>query len=767
MPFRLPDPSDPLPLSWRTRAIALLLVLGLGVPVATHAEADAATREASAETGPETRSDAPEQAANDAEKEDETSSTTTLLDATPIRTRRIPESLNEAPAAVSVVTAPDIQDARQQLTLDESLARVPGLFLQNRTNFAQDLRISSRGFGARSSFGIRGIKVFVDGIPATLPDGQAGVDSIDLGSTGRIEVLRGPASSLYGSAAGGVIHLHTEEPPDRPFVEGRVAFGAQGFARQQFKTAGRGGPVDYLLSLNRTHVDGYRNQSGARFSNLNGVFRWQVDPASRLDVIVNAVDAPKADDAGGLTRDEVHADRRQARARNLFFDTGEELDQQRLGLVYRRALGDGHEISARSYFVHRNFENRLPFSSGGQVDLDRLFVGGGLAHRAESRFFDRRQRTVIGIDVDAQRDRRRRYDNLEGGTRGALVFDQDEDVTALGVFAQGQTELGGGVELSIGARYDRVEFDVDDDFLANGDESGNETFDEFSPAVSMMWSPTPLFHLYGRFSTSFETPTTTEFANPSGGGGFNSSLDPQTATAYELGAKGLLPGRLRYELVLYHVDVDDELVPFELASMPGRTFFRNAGSSTRRGVEAAVAAQLAPGLTSTVSYTWSDLRYDRYRTPSGRFDGNRIPGAPRNQLFAELAYSHPWGFRAVWDALYVGHVHLNDANSAKEGSSLVSNLRLSWTIRKGPWEVTPFVGVTNLFDRAYSSNLRINAFGGRYFEPAPDRSLYGGIGVRLEFGEDRDPLGEADLGRALSRAMSRIASRPTGGATIR
>lgn len=683
--------------------------------------------------------------------------TAATLETTPIRTRRIPESLAEAPAAISVVDEADIQEGRQQLGLDESLARVPGLFLQNRTNFAQDLRISSRGFGARSSFGIRGIKLFVDGIPATLADGQTGVDSIDLGSTGRIEVLRGPASSLYGSAAGGVIHLHTEEPPDRPFVEGRVSFGDHGFARQQLKTAGRGGPVDYLLSLSRFHIDGYRNQSGARSSNLNSIFRWHIDPESRLEVSVNAVDSPKADDPGGLTRAEVHADRRQARDRNLLFDAGEELDQQRLGLVYRRSLGEGQELSARSYIVHRDFENRLPFTSGGAVDLDRLFFGGGLAHTAESDFFDRRQRMVVGLDLDAQRDRRRRYDNLEG-TRGALVFDQDEDVTALGLFAQGQFELGADVELSLGARYDRVEFDVEDDFLANGDDSGDEHFDEISPSATLMWSPRPALNLYGRFATSFETPTTTEFANPSGGGGFNSSLDPQTAKAYELGVKGLLPGRLRYELVLYHIDVEDELVPFEVPSMPGRTFFRNAGSSTRRGVEAAVAAELAPGLTSTVAYTWSDLRFDRYRTPAGRFDGNRIPGAPRNQLFAELAYTHPWGLRAVWDALYIGHVHLNDANSAKEGSSLVSNLRLSWAFRRGPWEVTPFVGVNNLFDRAYSSNLRINAFGGRYFEPAPDRNLYGGLSVRLEFGKARDPGRDPALGQALSRGMHRVAS---------
>ena len=704
---------------------ATLLLLLLAGAMSTGAGAD--TEPAGAT--PKTEASVP-----DLEPEP-TKPATSTIDSVPVQSRRIPENWVEAPAAISVVDRTDIQLGRQQLGLDESLAKVPGLFLQNRYNFAQDLRISSRGFGARSSFGIRGIKVFVDGIPATLPDGQAGIDAIDLGSTGRIEVLRGPASSLYGSAAGGVIHVHTEEPPDRPFIEGRISFGELGFAKQQLKTAGRDGPVDYLLNLSRTHLDGYRNQSGFRASNLNGRFRWQVDERSQLEVVLNAVDSPKADDPGGLTRAEVHADRRQARGRNLLFDTGEELDQQKLGLVYRKSFGEGHEIAARSYLVRRDFENRLPFTSGGAVDLERLFFGGGLVYRGETTLFGREHHLVVGLDVDAQRDRRKRFDNLEG-VRGGLVFDQDEDVTGWGLFAQGQIDLGGDFELTLGGRFDRVEFDVDDDFLADGDDSGDIRFDEFSPALALLWHPDPALNVYGRVSTSFETPTTTEFADPLGSGGFNPSLEPQTALAYELGVKGLLPGRLRYELVLYRIDVEDELVPFEVAAMPERRFFRNAGKSTRRGVEAAVAVEPHPGITLSLAYAYSDLRFDRFETPGGRFDGNRIPGAPRHQFHAEIAYRHRSGLNVVWDALYVGHVYLNDANTAKDGSSLVSTFRVAWPIHVGRWQITPFFGVNNLFDRTYNGNLRINAFGGRYFEPAPDRNLYGGVGVRWEFGSE-------------------------------
>lgn len=651
-----------------------------------------------------------------------------------VTSRPIGEDLVKVPAAVGVVDRTVIQDGRQQLALDEALVRIPGLFLQNRYNFAQDLRIASRGFGARSNFGIRGLKVFVDGIPATLPDGQTAVDSIDLGSTARVEVLRGPASWLYGASAGGAIHIRTEEGPEQPFVEGRVSFGAYGFERYQFKAGGRAGPLDYLVSLSRFELDGYREQSRTRTSLLNSRFRYTIDESSDLSLIVNAVDSPRADDPGGLTREQVREDRRQASARNLLFDAGENLDQQTLGVVYRKSFGLRHAIAARGHLVRREFENRLPFTNGGSVDLDRWFGGGGLGYSYASEVLGHGNRLALGFDVDAQRDERKRFDNREG-SKGPLRFDQDEDVTALGFYVQDQLELDGDVALTVGARYDRVEFRVDDHVLSDlgGDGSGHVIFHEFSPAVALLWSPFAGLQVYGNLSTSFETPTTTEFANASGGGGFNRSLDAQTATNYEIGAKGLLPGRLRYGLALFWIDVKDELVPFELPDMSGRSFFRNAGRSTRRGVEFELILEPVRGLTAALAYTYSDFTFDRFRTGLDVFDGNRLAGIPRDQIYGEISYRHPSGLSAAWEVLYVGGRYADDANRVRSSAYAVSSLRLGQRVRVGGLEIAPFVGVNNLFDETYDDNVRINAFGGRSFEPAPARNVYGGLRIRYEF----------------------------------
>jgi iron complex outermembrane receptor protein len=650
-----------------------------------------------------------------------------------VTVRRIPEDRDKAPAAVGVVEGGEIQPGRLQLGLGESLVRIPGLFVQNRFNFAQGLRLSSRGFGARSGFGIRGLKVFVDGIPATLADGQTQLDGIDPGTVGRIEVMRGPASSLYGPAAGGVFQIATEEPPEDPFVEGQATFGEYGFQRYRLKAGGRAKSVGYFASLSHLGLEGYRDQSGTRASILSARLSWDIDGSSDLSVLVSATDSPKADDPGGLTREEVRRDRRQASPRNLLFDAGEEMDQQKLGLVYRRSFGEKHEISARNYYVLRDVENRLPFVEGGSVELDRLFAGGGLQYLYTDTLLGRRAWLALGLDVDAQRDDRRRFDNLFG-SRGAVSLDQDEDVTAYGAYLQNRVELPGSLELSGGVRYDRVVFQVDDHFLSDGDQSDRIHFDRLSPAVALLFGPIPELNAYAGVSTSFETPTTTELANPLGTGGFNPDLDPQKAINYEVGLKGLVRGRLRYDVALFRVEADNELVPFERPDQPERSFFRNAGRSTRNGIEVGLGVEPLPGLVAELAYTFSDFDYDHYQTPAGVFDGNEIPGIPRSQLFAEISYRHPSGFFAAWDALYVDRLFADDANAVETGSYWVSSLRVGRRFQLGRFSVTPFAGVENLFGREYDGNVRINAAAGRYFEPAPDRNLYGGLSVRYDFG---------------------------------
>lgn len=647
---------------------------------------------------------------------------------------RIEKPVIDIPAAIGVVDEATVQHARQQLGIDESLARVPGLFMQNRFNFAQDLRVSIRGFGARANFGIRGIKILVDGIPETLPDGQGQVDSIDLSSVGQIAVMRGPASAIYGNASGGAILVTSEQGTPDPFVEGRTSFGEYGYAKHQLKVGGESGKFNYLLSGSDLTVDGYRGNSEAESRQFSGRIRYDFEPGSDFTVTFNGTDQPVSNDPGQLTAAQVDQDPRQARAQNIQFAAGEELEQQRLGLVYRKSFGEHHSITARNYYVWRDFVSRLAFQAGGGVTIDRLFAGGGLMYANTQAWGSHDNRLLIGVDYDHQDDDRQRFAN-NNGILGALSFDQNETVTSQGLYLQDEFKLLEQLELTVGLRYDEVEFDVTDRFLSDGNDSGRRSFSETSPMAGLMYSFSPRLHLYGNVSTAFETPTTTEFANPTGGGGFNRTLEPQTATNYEVGIKGALGARSRYEAAIFHIDVENELIPYQLIASPGRDFFRNAGESSRDGFELSFGSQLAPGLDLSVAYTYSDFAFDRFVDAAGvDYSGNALPAAPENILQGELTYSHETGLFASVDALYVDDVYADNANTVVSDGYVVANLRLGYLATVGALSISPFVGVNNLLDEAYNSSVTINGAGGRFFEPAPERNIYGGIELRYDFG---------------------------------
>ena len=656
----------------------------------------------------------------------ESADSDSIMDEIVVTAARFETRLAETPRAISSVDRDAIQAATQQLGIDESLVRVPGLYMQNRYNFAQDLRVSLRGFGARSSFGIRGIRIFVDDIPETLPDGQAQVDSIDIGSAERIEVLRGPSSSLYGNAAGGVINVFSERAVD-PYVEARIAEGNYGYAHRQVKAGGQFGSVDYLMNLSSKQIDGYRDHSRADGDSFNGRLGWQVTEKGKFNVMFNHTDQPIAQDPGGINAAQAEADPRSARDANVLFDASENLSQQRLGLTYTHE-GEG-TLLLRNYYVWRDFTNRLPFTSGGAVDLERFFYGAGVQYTRNFMAEDR-LRLSAGIDVDRQDDDRLRFDNNQG-VEGDLVFDQNEQVSSDGVYLQAQYRLSDLWQLNGGIRQDRIEFDVTDRFLADGDDSGQRTFREtsFSAGVARKSDSGTVF---ANVSTSFETPTTSELANPDGSGGFNQELQPQTALNIELGMRRA-SGSWGYELVAFHIDIEDELVPFENPAAPGRTFFENAGESSRLGIEASVNWQNDSGLSALFSYTWSDFAFDTFVTDDGDdFSGNTLPGLPEHFAYVNLEYTREDGFFGLVEASYSGSLYANNANTVKVDSYVVSNMRFGYRFRGERWLIEPFAGINNLLDESYNSNIRINAFGARYFEPAPEPNYYAGIVVRFD-----------------------------------
>jgi iron complex outermembrane receptor protein len=642
---------------------------------------------------------------------------------------RLPRAVEEIPAAVSVVSRDDVQLARQQVGLDESLAQVPGLFMQDRYNFAQDLRISIRGFGARANFGIRGVRIFVDGIPETLPDGQGQVDSIDLGSVERIIVLRGSSSALYGNAAGGVVLVESEAPPERTTVNARLSVGELGFSKHQLKVGGQAGKLGYLVNASDMEMEGFRDHSRGESRSLNGTLRYAIDDDSGLKVALNYTDQPVSDDPGALNLEESQGTPRNAAPAALLFDGGESLEQTRVGFVYDRSFGEGRTLTARNYYVWRTFENLLAFQSGGAVTIDRFFAGGGLQYAGRGTLAGRDHRVIVGIDVDSQDDRRRRYDN-DFGSIGSLTFDQSEEVWNTGVFIQDEIAVTDAFTVTAGLRHDSVKLDVEDSFLANGDDSGDRTLRETSPMLGVVYRLAPAAHLYANVGTSFETPTTTELANPAGGG-FNAALDPQLATNREVGVKGALGARGNYTLALFDTRVEDELVPFELPGAPGRSFFRNAGESSRKGLELGLASEPVEGLALSIAYTYSDFAFEDFVDDAGNdYGGNRIPGLPRNVVHGAVSWRHGSGVFAGLDALHVDDRFLDNANTVSDDAYTLANLRLGYGRDLGAWRWSAFAGANNLLDEEYNANTRINAGFGRYYEPAPRRNVYGGVEVR-------------------------------------
>lgn len=649
-----------------------------------------------------------------------------------VESPRLHTATERTPMAITAVTREDIQPGRQQLGIDEALSRVPGVFFQNRYNLNQDLRIAIRGFGARAQFGQNGIRIAVDDIPLTTPDGTSQVDDLDMGSMGRIEVLRGPSAALFGTAAGGAINIYTESPGDIPYVETRATVGEYGQEQLQLKAAGRQGRLGYLASVRRLKLDGFRDFSQADTTTFNSKVSYAVDPSLELTAVFAALDK-EARDPGALTPSELaEGPRDRARQLNIDCNVRERVNQYRSGVVLRKSLGEGQDLRLRGYLLDRDFDANLPCPFVDQTSFARRYIGGGAEYRWSGTLAGRRNQFIAGFELTAQEDDRKRFAVDSMGNRGPLTQQQQESVDSYAFYLQDEFSLTSTLALRLSGRYEALDFKLDDEFLDDGDDSGAITFDQLTPMAGLVWSPLAWANLYANVSTSFETPTLNQLEAP-GAPGFLESLDAQTSANYEVGVKGIHGDRLRYELALFRIELEDELVPFEEA---GDTFFRNAGESTREGLEFATEFVVTDGLKATLSYTLNDFSYDRFAVGDAVFDGNELPGVPDSKLYAELSYTHPGGAYLIWDFLRIGEFYANDANTAaaRVDGYEVSNLRLGWGFSAGAVEINPFVGIKNLFDEAYFANVRVNQNFNRFFEPGPDRNLYAGVSLNYDFG---------------------------------
>ncbi|WP_409277004.1 TonB-dependent receptor family protein [Pseudomonas defluvii] len=620
--------------------------------------------------------------------------------------------------SASVVDAADSR-GEQALSLGNMLSSVPGVVVQSRYNAAQGLRPAIRGFGSRSSFGVRGIRVLVDGVPLTMPDGQTELDGVDIGLVERMEVIRGPAAVLYGNGAGGVLTINTREPGDHPSASGNFGFGSSGYRWRSVEASGTEGNFGTLVAVSSTQMDGYRDHATSEANNLTGKLRWWGE-TGRLALTLHTLDN-RSEDPGGLTLDQVRTDRHQARPQSLSFDADERITQQRLSLVWDGQSVGEDTYQVRSYVGQRDFTNHLPLTANGQTSYERLFDGVGAHYSHVADWFGLSHTLTFGADLESLRDDRDRNNNLIGGEKGALTQRQREEAQSLGLFIENQTALGENWMLSLGLRHDEVRLSIDDHFLSDGrDDSGDRVLHDLNYSAGLSYRLDEHHTLYTRVATSFETPTVSELANPTGGG-FNSSLEPAHALNQEIGLKGET-AHWRYEAVVYRIDTRDELVPY----VDGRTFYRNAGSTRRDGLELSARWQPDEHWQLTTAYSLNDYRYRSFEN----YDGKRLPGIPVTSLFGELSYSRDNWYARINTSAY-DRQYADSANTARVGGYAVVNLRAGMSLKGKAKNLEPYVGLDNLTDRRYYDNLRINDNAGRYYEPAPGRTFYAGLKVQF------------------------------------
>ncbi|MFW5825392.1 MAG: TonB-dependent receptor family protein [Marinobacter sp.] len=642
---------------------------------------------------------------------------------------RLDRDLYATPAALTRVNQRQIRQGEQGVRLDESLEFVPGLYLQNRDNFAQGQRISSRGFGARAPFGIRGLHIRVDGIPYTLPDGQAQIDAVDLASADGVEVIRGPSSVLYGNAAGGVIDITTADGRrmrQSPVLE--VQGGSHGLRQAGVRAGGEQGDWFHALSASALHSDGYRDQSEVEKYLFNGKLGYRLDDERTVTALLNLLDTPKAEDPGGLGREAAEEDPEQAWQFAEALDAGQSVDQQLVGAHYRDRGFAGGALDLRAFYSWRDFEQQLPFPGPSLINYQRDYYGGSLEYSRQTSLASRPLDWVMGLDVGWQEDDRGRRAVAPGGAVTGTTADEFQQAQSTGVFAQGEWSLTERLGLSAGVRHDRVALSIDDDYFGDGsDDTGDRTFREWSGSLGLSYRYRPAHQVYATVGDAFETPTFTEFARPDGGGGFNRDLEPQQARNYELGGRGLFANGLEYDLALFSVNVDDELIPFENGD--GRTFYRNAGRTSRDGLEGALTWPFLQAWEARSSLTLARYRFDRYTTDEGDdLSGNDLPGLPRTLWHGALAWQGPGGRFAEVSAHYKGDFYADDGNTEAVDSHWRLDLKGGdrWPIGSGT-SVEVYGGIRNLLDEDYFENVRVNANYGRYYEPAPGRTFYAGI----------------------------------------
>lgn len=636
------------------------------------------------------------------------------------------------------------------INLSETLKGVPGLQLNNRENYAQDLQLSMRGFGARSTFGVRGIRLYVDGIPATMPDGQGQTSNIDLSSLDHIEVLGGPFSSLYGNSSGGTVLTSTKQGEGRDSIELGYAGGSHHKGRADIVLQGgadKAGEPSYVVSSSYFDTDGYRDHSAARKVLSNAKLTWDLDDGSKVNWIVNHVDM-NADDPQGLTREQWKANPKQVNDAKNIYDVRKEINQTQTGLTWTKPINDQHELYAMAYAGHRevtqyqsipNTAQANPRHAGGVIDFSRDYYGTDLRWTGKDLLPN--TRFTAGFAFDAMDEDRQGYENFDSagnyGVKGNLRRDENNTLWNLDPYLQASWQFLPTWRLDTGLRYSNVHYQSKDHYIqgTNADDSGKTDYDKLLPSAAFTWEISPQLSTYLSYAKGFETPTFTEMAYPTTGtSGINFALKPSSSDNYELGLKAQNSFG-NFTAAIFHSETQDDIV--SAGTLDGRSTFQNADKTLRQGVELSWNKNLWRDLTAQASYSYLDATFDADipNTDPQKvvYSGNYIPGAAKNQAYVALGWQPETGFNAGIDVRYMDKIYVNDTNSDVAPSYTVTSANIGYVWKNNDWKVRSYARVDNMFDENYVGSVIVNDGNNRFFEPADGVNWSAGLSITKAF----------------------------------
>lgn len=675
----------------------------------------------------------------------------TVLPTLHVEATRTDTTYLQTPASVFRIDAPQV-DNSSQVNLTEVVKGIPSLQIRNRENYAQDLQLSMRGFGARSTFGVRGIRLYVDGIPATMPDGQGQTSNIDLSSLDHVEVLTGPFSSLYGNSSGGTILTSTKEGQGKDSIELSYSGGSHDKSRAGLVLQGGAKSANepsYVISSSYFDTDGYREHSGAEKVLNNAKLSWNLDDGSKINWVTNYVKI-HADDPQGLTHDQWNANPKQQVPFLKQFNVRKDIEQTQTGVTWSKPINDHHELYAMAYLGNRQVTQyqSIPKSTqdasvnhaGGVIDFERNYYGADFRWTGKELLPN--TTLSVGVALDAMDEDRKGFENFNlvngqpsYGVKGNLRRDEDNTLWNIDPYLQASWQFLPTWRFDTGVRYSNVHYKSEDRYLSNGDDSDKTDYDKVLPSAALSWQILPELMAYVSYAKGFETPTFTEMAyRPDGLSGFNFDLTASTSDTYETGLKS--QNHLGdFTLAVFQTKTKDDIV--SAGNSNGRSTFRNADKTLREGVEFAWNKKLWRDLTATASYTYLDATFDADIPASGSVaqipSGNAIPGIAKNQAYASLAWQPSHGLYGGVDVQYMDKVYVNDTNSDAAPSYSVTSANVGYAWVMGDWKVNSFARVDNLFDKNYAGSVIVNDGNGRYFEPADGRNWSAGLRVIKQF----------------------------------